>query len=311
MTNELVDTVVAVTGGSGFIGRRVVDALHARGAEVAGFEADLLADDLGGWLDGASAVVHLAARSGGIAFQGTEHVDVFRENVTMTERVLRAAAATGVRRVFLASSGVVYSASAGELLDESAPTVRPERDAISGYAWSKLTDEQLGRWIASATGLEVVCGRFTNIYGPGGPFGVAGETVVHSLVRKAVAARAAGTDLEVWGDGSAVRDFLYVDDAAAGVLQALTTGAPCEVYNIAAGVSTSIADLAGSIQRIVAPDARLRFDASMPSGPAHRVLDASRLHRTGWAPQVDLEEGIRRTVRWWEQRLADGPSPPG
>lgn len=301
---ELTGTTVAVTGADGFIGRAVVAELTACGADVrrivgpsaaAGGGGSVRAVDLRDADAAADAladvelVVHLAARAGGVAFQQAGAADVHWDNTAMTRNVLAAAATA--RRVFLASSAVVYAADAGDPIGEDAPLVRPGPDPVAPYAWSKLTDEAAGRWAAAAHGVDVVVGRFTNVYGPGAPADGPTSTVVHALIAKILAAAPDG-EAEVWGDGTAVRSFVHVRDAASAVRTLLTAAGDGEVCNISATGPVSIRQLAETIRDRLAPDVQLRFDASKPTGVPRRVLATRRLEALGWRPQVDLADGV-------------------
>jgi len=300
---------ILVTGGHGFVGGALVRYLEARGAELlcpyrpgadspglpaTVFEADLRQPGvLNDALAGVDLVVHLAARSGGIQFQHADHARVWAENTEVTRQVLASATNAHVQRVFLASSGVVYAASSEVLLSEDAPTVGPP-SPVSGYAWSKLTDEVLGRWASASGGSEVVIGRFANVYGPGGSFEPARSTVVHALVRKAVEAQ--DGRLEVWGDGTAVRSFLHVEDAARAIVTILENGEGGGTYNCDASESVTIARLAGIVRDAVDSNLKLVFDPSRASGPTRRVLDTARLRSLGFAPEVTLEAGVATVV---------------
>lgn len=246
-------------------------------------------------LDGTQVVVHLAARSGGIQFQHGQHRWVLDDNTRMTRNVLDAAVASDVRRVFLASSGVVYSRHGGEVLTEDSPVVSAGREPVTGYAWSKLTDEVLGQWTAAQHEVEVVIGRFTNVYGPGGSFDPDRSTVVHALVKKAVDASPDGV-LEVWGDGTPVRSFVYVEDAARAIIAVLTRGEPLEIYNITGGDPVSIGDVAEQIRQQVSSDLEIMFDTQRPQGPRQRVLDGTRLRSLGFHATTSVAEGLRRTI---------------
>ena len=284
------DTQTAVIGGGGFIGRHVVSALVAQGhtpvvvsqentpfegveirvVDVTDTEAAAAA------LDGCSSVIHLAARAGGIQMHDTS--GLYRSNRTVTDSVLEACAIRGISDVFIASSQVVYRNAEGPL-DETSPIVSSV-DNPTQYAWSKASDEVIAKWWGSTDGRRVVIGRFGNIYGAGAPYGEARSTVIHALIRRFCEAKP-GSRVEVWGDGSAVRSFLYVADAAAGVVAALDHGEAGAVYNIDSGVAHTIADLAKTINEVVGNDLELVFDPSKPSGVPFRVGSVDRLAGVG------------------------------
>lgn len=298
---------VLVTGGSGFIGSRVVANLVNRGLDVVvpvhashpsrPLEgARLVESDLTDrtaavtMMEGVSLVIHLAAMSGGIELQEGTNVDVMAANAAITSSVLRAAADSGAKRVFLASSAVVYRQGPSKPLQEEDPIVAP-LDRPSGYAWSKVTDELMGRWASGEWGLEVVVGRLSSVYGPD-LFGNR-RTVVDDLIRRAVDAT---DELVVWGDGTAVRSFNYVEDAAAAIVAIATLGSPGHAYNIDSGVEVTIAELAALIVHAVNPSLTLRFDPDKPTGPAYRVLDPAKLRDLGFAAEFSLEDGLAATV---------------
>lgn len=303
---ELAGMSVAVTGADGFIGSRVVAALEESGARVrrftspgfeqaGGISSDLRdIDQVRPHLDDVDTVIHLAARAGGVQFQEGTGTDVLRDNTEMTQNVLSAAVAAGVRRVFLASSAVVYSAHAGADLVEDSPLVAPGREPVSPYAWSKLTDEVMGSWFRDAD-IEVVIGRFTNVFGRGATFDEQRSTVIHALVKKAVDAGPGGR-MEVWGDGRAVRTFIHVSDAAKAVLHVAVDGEDGEAYNLSASPAVRISEVVEIVRELVDPAMTVRFDTSAPSGSDRRVLDASKLEGLGFQPRVSLTDGIRDVV---------------
>jgi nucleoside-diphosphate-sugar epimerase len=217
----------------------------------------------------------------------------------LTDSVLEASAANGIDDVFLASSQVVYRNATGPI-DEGSPIVSSV-DSPTQYAWSKATDEVVGRWWGEKDNRRVVIGRFGNIYGPGAPYEANRSTVVHALIRRFSEAEQ-GSTVEVWGDGSAVRSLLYVRDAAAAVVAVLQHGESGAVYNIDSGVPMSIMDLAREINERVGRDLHLVFDPTYPAGVPYRVGAIDRLLELGFGPQVGLETGLEATIADFRSR---------
>jgi GDP-L-fucose synthase len=248
-------------------------------------------------MSGIDLVIHLAARAGGIQFQDSAEPDVFSTNRTITDNLLASCARANIAKVFLASSLVTYRASS-EPLTETHPQLGPV-DRPSPYAWSKITDEVVASWEQD---IGVVIGRFGNVYGPGAPFDAERSTVVHALIDRA-ARLPDGGNMVVWGDGTAVRSFVFVEDAAQAVLIAVEKGQPGEPYNIDGGKQVNIAQLAEMIRDQVNPSLDLGFDPSQSAGAPFRVGTIDKLTALGYVPAVTMEDGVRRTVAWYRTNV--------
>lgn len=302
-----------ITGGHGFIGRHVVSAVAESGAkplavvqkggtQLDGLPGSFVESDLEDPVEVADAlayatkVVHLAARAGGIQFQTEGGQGVFATNRRMTDNILEASIRADVDRLFLASSSVIYKALMRPT-EEGDPQLGPD-DGPNPYAWSKITDEVVASWY---TELDTVIGRFGNVYGPGAPFDPSRSTVVHALIDRASRLQD-GDDLVVWGDGSAVRSFVYVEDAARAVTSLLESGKRGEAYNIDSGEPVTIAHLAEVVRDAVNPSLGLVFDESKPSGSPYRVSSTAKLLGLGFRPTTSLESGIEATVAWYRSR---------
>jgi GDP-L-fucose synthase len=304
-----------VTGGSGLVGRAVVAALTEMGASVTSLQrskpaagmdgvryvqADLRRPgSLAGLVRRGDTVVHLAAAVGGIQLQQAGAIDVLLTNRDITRNVLGAAAEGFADRVFVASSAVVYARSDADLIREDAPLRRPGSDRITAYEWSKIDDEVVARLYHDAGAFDLVVGRLTNVFGEHGSFDPGRSSVVHDLIRRACTSDGTGA-LEVWGDGSAVRSFLYEADAGAAVASVTALGASGGTYNIDSGEAVTIRRLATDIRDLVDPSLELRFRDDMPEGTPRRVLDGTALAGLGFRCSMPFERALERTVRAYQ-----------
>ena len=141
-----------------------------------------------------------------------------------------------------------------------------------------------------------------NLYGPRDNFDLETSHVIPAMIRKMMAGRDEGEPVVLWGDGTPTREFLYVEDAARGIVAAAERYDGSEPVNLGSGMEIRVADLAGLIAKHVGYTGPIEWDASKPNGQPRRRLDVSRAERYfGWHAEVDFDEGIERTVRWWEE----------
>lgn len=300
-----------IIGGTGFLGTALRRRLHALQRPVVVVGRAPSADLLEGERYVASATLsEFAANSGQERFAAV--VDLAYASVPSTSIAnpiadiagnlrsvvehLEAARAIGADRyLFVSSGGTVYGDSTGGAIAETAPQ-RP----ISPYGISKLACEHYALMVHHREQLPALIVRPSNVYGPGQrPFRGQG------LVATALAAALKGTPLTIYGDGSQVRDFLYVDDFCDGLLAVLDQGLVGEVYNLGSGQGLTIGDVLNQVSSIVAGDGhRLVMDRQegRPFDVHSNVLDIAKLRQaTGWQPRVPFRDGLEQAWRWIRQ----------
>jgi UDP-glucose 4-epimerase len=296
-----------VTGGCGFVGANLVPMLVERGADLrilynfslAGPErvADTGAEVLQGdvrdrdavarAMDGVEAVIHLAA-FGNVVDSIAEPDENFDVNARGTLVVLEEAARAGVRRFIFASTGGALIGDAPPPVDEGS-VPRP----ISPYGASKLCGEGYCHAFRGSYGLETVALRFANVYGPRSDNK---RGAVTAFVRRALN----GDPLVIYGDGTASRDFLYVDDLCQGIVAACAAADADGVIHLASERETTLAELARLVLEIAGTDGRVEYEPRR-SGEVERNFALARRASAvlGFRATVSLEEGLARTVDWF------------
>lgn len=248
-------------------------------------------------------VVHLAAVVGGIGANRRHPGTYFFENLMMGALLMEKSRLAGVRR-FL-SAGTICS------YPKFTPVPFREEDLWSGYPEETNAPYGLAKkmlLVQSAAyrqefGFDSVNVLLVNLYGPGDNFRTETSHVIPALIRKCLEAVETGSpEVEVWGTGQATREFLFVEDAAEGVVAALERLESSEPVNLGSGLEVSIRDLAGRIAAITGFQGQIRWDPSKPDGQPRRCLDTSRAKAwLGWSSTTSLDEGLRRTVEWYRE----------
>lgn len=299
-------TKIHVTGARGFLGQHVVAALERRGAAVRALgrgDGDLrdpaAAEAL---LADADTIVHLAADVGGVGYLRGCAGRAFHDNFRLGLNVIRAACRGRARRVVLAGTPCAYDGDAPlPLREDSLLDGVPSGDTGS-YGYAKLASSLAADAICGAAGRDTVTVIPSNLYGPGDAFDTDRGHVVAALLRKALVAAATGMPaFEVWGDGSATRDFVYVGDAAEGIATVALEPRPFagEAFNLGSGRETSIREIAEAVAAAAGGGVRPRFLADKPVGYTRRVMSVDRAAAAiDYRPATSLAEGLARTVAW-------------
>jgi UDP-glucuronate 4-epimerase len=295
-----------VTGGAGFIGSHLVEALQAAGHEVVAVDSftdyydpalkeenaaafdvsrlDLADDELA--LDGFDGVFHLAGQPGVRA--SFEDFDLYvRRNVLATQKVFESAARSGVRVVF-ASSSSVYGDAERYPTSESAPP-----QPISPYGITKLACEHL----AYAYGIDAVLLRYFTVYGPRQRPDMAFARIVEALAR--------GASFELYGDGSQSRSFTYVADAVAATVAAMERAPAGTLYNVGGGTEATMRDAIATLESVSGRTLDLAVRPTAAGDVRRTAADTQRIERDlGWRATTDLADGLRAQWEWASVRVA-------
>ncbi len=309
---------ILVTGGAGFLGRQVLGSLERRGYDDVlaprKAEYDLTVEaEVARLLEEArpDIVVHLAAVVGGIGANQARPGAFFYENLVMGAHLMEYARRYSVRKFVAVGTICAYP--------KFAPVPFREDDLWNGYPEETNAPYGLAKKMLLVQaqayrqqyGFNAIYLLPVNLYGPGDNFDPATSHVIPALIRKCVEAVETGADhVDVWGTGTATREFLYVADAAEGIVAALERYDDPDPVNLGSGMEISIRDLVAEIARATGFTGQLRWDASKPDGQPRRRLETSRAwQRFGWRATTDFPTGLRATVDWYRaQRAARQPA---
>jgi len=252
------------------------------------------------------AIIIAAAKVGGIKANDTYPVEFLTENVQLQSNLLDAAHAAEVPKVLFLGSSCIYPKLAPQPIQESSMLTGPLEPTNDAYALAKLAGIRLVDAYRSQYGREWISAMPTNLYGPGDNFDLETSHVLPALIRRFHDAVRSGADsVTLWGTGEALREFLYIDDAAAASVYLLDHYNEPGPINVGFGKDITIKELAHLIATVVGFDGELKWDATKPNGTPRKILDSGRIHALGWEPKVSLTEGIQRTYDWF---LANDPA---
>src|ERR671910_1103408 len=299
---------VLVTGGRGFLGRAVCARLRERG--VGRLETPTSADyDLPGFDDVArlfadvrpDLVIHLAARVGGIGANMARPAELYLDNLLMGTYVIEQARLSGTPKTVVAGTICSYPKHTPVPFSEVSLWQGYPEETNAPYGIAKLAQLVQAQANRAQYGQNVVYLMPTNLYGPGDKFHPAVSHVIPALIKKCVEAKERGDDeVAIWGTGAASREFLYVDDAARGIVAAAERYDGAEPVNLGSGREILIRDLATMIADTVGFNGSLRWDPTQPDGQPRRQLDCTRAAEVfGFRAETSFEEGLRRTVDWY------------
>jgi GDP-L-fucose synthase len=319
--NYWKDKLVLVTGGAGFLGRFVVEKLKQRGAVeiiIPRIEDYDLTDPNAirrlykvvrgnGGTPENIVVIHLAAQVGGIGANLEHPADFFYQNLMMGVELMHQGWQNGVGKFVAIGTVCAYP--------KFTPVPFKEDDLWNGYPEETNAPYGLAKKMLLVQaqayrqqyGFNAIFLLPVNLYGPGDNFNLKSSHVIPALIRKAVEAKdRSDREFHVWGDGSPTREFLYVEDAADGIVTAAEKYNGSAPVNLGSGFEISIKDLVELIMKHTGYEGQILWETSYPNGQPRRSLDVSRAKGLfGWQSQTPFEEGIRRTIEWFKENRPD------
>jgi GDP-L-fucose synthase len=304
------DKKVLVTGGAGFLGSFVVEKLIERGVSKENIRIPRSRElDLRKWencvkaVEGMDVVIHLAARVGGIGFNRKYPATLFYDNAIMGIQLMEAARLAGVEKYVAIGTVCAYP--------KFTPVPFKEEDLWNGYPEETNAPYGIAKKIQLVQaqayrqqyGFNAIFLLPVNLYGPRDNFHLEHSHVIPALIRKMVDARIEGRDeIVVWGTGKPSREFLYVEDAAEGILLATEKYNKPDPVNLGSGMEITIRDLVNLIAELTGYEGKITWDTSKPDGQPRRCLDVSRAEREfGFKAKTDFREGLKRTIQWYEE----------
>lgn len=250
-------------------------------------------------------VLLAAAHVGGIHANDTYPADFLRDNLQIQTNVIDAAWKNGCTKLLFLGSSCIYPRLAPQPMPESCLMTGPLEPTNQWYALAKIAGIRMCQAYRRQYGFDAVSAMPTNLYGPEDNFHPQNSHVLPALLRRFhEAAIRKAPSVTLWGNGTALREFLHVDDMAEACLFLLRRYSGEEHVNVGSGKELSIAQLARLTADTVGYEGRLEWDPSQPDGMPRKLMDSSRLFAMGWTPRISLEQGIAETYAWYREHLA-------
>jgi GDP-L-fucose synthase len=248
-----------------------------------------------------------AAKVGGILANSTYKAEFIYDNLMIAANIVEASRRFGVKKLLNLGSACIYPKLAPQPLREEylmsgllEPTNEP-------YAIAKIAAVKLCRYYNEQHGTNFISVMPTNLYGPGDNFDLESSHVLPALIRKIHEASLRGGSVTIWGDGSPLREFLYVEDLAEAVVFVMENCSASdvgEIINVGTGSDCSIRELAETVARVIGFQGGFTYDTSKPNGTPRKLLDVSRINALGWKARTSLDEGIKRAYQWFLENVA-------
>ncbi len=302
----LKDAKIYVAGSNGMVGSAIVRALKAKGyiSLVVKSSKELDLKNQQAVRDFFSQeqpeyVFLAAAKVGGIHANNTYPATFIYDNIMIQSNVIQAAYDFNVKKLLFLGSSCIYPKFAPQPIKEEYLLTGSLEPTNEAYAIAKIAGLKMCQFYKQQYGCNFISAMPTNLFGVNDNFNLENSHVLPALLRKFIEAKQNNKqEVTIWGSGTPMREFLFVDDLAEACLFLMENYNGIETVNIGTGEDVSIKELAETIMKIVGFEGSLIFDASKPDGAPRKLLDVSKINNLGWKHQTNLEEGIQKTLNW-------------
>ena len=303
MVFDLAGKSVFIAGHNGMVGGAVLRALKRRGnvrlITATRQQLDLRDEQAVGTFFAdhrPDACLLAAAKVGGIAANSADKVGFLYDNLRIQNAVIGAARATDTERLLFLGSSCIYPKLAKQPIREDSLLTGPLEPTNDAYAIAKIAGLKLCEFLNREEGRAYISAQPCNLYGPGDNYHPTGSHVIPGLIRRFHEAKMANeSETVLWGSGTPLREFLFVDDLADALVFLLENYNEPELINVGSGEEVSIWDLAVLVSNAVGYDGKLSLDRSKPDGTPRKLMNSSKIHSLGWRPSIDLIEGLARS----------------
>jgi len=238
-----------------------------------------------------------AAKVGGIMANNTYRADFLYENLMIESNVIHQSYVHGVKKLLFLGSSCIYPKMAPQPLKEEYLLSGYLEETNEPYAIAKIAGIKLCENYRRQYGCDFISAMPTNLYGPNDNYDLQNSHVLPALIRKFVEAKNSNIpNVEIWGTGNPLREFLHVDDLADACFFLMQTYSSTDFVNVGSGQEISIRDLAILVKKTTGYNGELRFDSSKPDGTPRKLMDSSKLNNLSWVPKITLEEGLKNVI---------------
>ena len=304
---------IYIAGHHGMVGSAVWRALEAKGymnlIGVSRSELDLTNQQLVSDFyrkENPDVVINAAAKVGGILANNNYPYDFLMQNMQIQNNLINGALNSGVDKFIFLGSSCIYPKFASQPLREEYLLTDSLEPTNEWYAVAKISGVKACQAIRNQYGKDYVSLMPTNLYGYFDNFDLNSSHVLPAMLRKFHEAKVNGNSaVKLWGSGTPMREFLFVDDLADAVVFALENKLSRYLYNIGTGRDITIKELAKTIQSVVGHEGEIIWDESKPNGTPRKLLDVSKMKELGWCYSTELTEGIEKTYQWFLENIKD------